>query len=1000
MENNINNFTKVFNKKIDIYKEIDDKDIRLIIGAYKTVYIIDINDLLTYNGNADYISYRNTYTMPHTPWTCQHLNVHHFNDCNLIYPYLDFKSNEEILEETTKIIRNSGIKFINNHIIEKSEYIIKLNKEDNKYYISYYVNNSIIDLIKDNKRTNKINFLTRILNDQKKSELAVNLHMKCVNFFNDNYSLNNGEVLENTNNIDTDVLNSSIKLYNYQINDVKWMKSIENNIDNNTNIISYDKLSSFTTYDSNFIIKEEYSLIPSNDVIHSSTKECFKYYGGNLTSDVGLGKTLICLYHILSSNLESRERYNYFVDFSNSCNYFYKRGSNRGKNCIKKLQNNFYCKEHQSSIFIDKKALVFKNLHDFNPQSFLIHVNSTNNINNSYIKTNSNLILCPSHLCDQWAQEYYSKFKDNKRVLLVVTYDQYINLTLSDILFSDIVIVSYSFLTNKKYTKTKQQDFVFNNFKLQQTHDISDSDTSKISLLNSKDFNCFNLYYWNRIICDEAHELNLNNYENDQLTNIISSFKSKYKWNITATPFVNGIYSFINLMSLNSDYLKNHNKPRLYSHNHLNLSVLNLLNLGFESDIINKCKILFRKNTKLSIQNEYAGNILTNKFQMLDFTTQERSIYDSYLRGLRTKYSDFLIKLCCHPELNNETKELIKNCKTFTEIQRVILDWNKNQLTIAENRIKILELDIKYSENEINLYNLKSDLEKENSLDTLEDLKLKLSSYKRSLSIAKKNYENTHRTWSYLKQSLEDLENKIELTCPICLDDIESDKIAITSCGHKFCWDCIYQTHQVRFENGNHTNTIKCPSCNNLITNKDIYLLNENNQRTNNIDDLDNIIQNVRSTKIGNIIHFLKTSIQKDDKIILFSQWDEMLHKVGNIISKYNINPLYCNGSVYNRKKVINKFCTDPLSNLIMLSSKNCASGINLTIANKIIFLEPIYGAQEYRYNIESQAIGRCDRISQTRPIEIHYFIIKDTIEEDIINNFINDSEMEKFMLT
>jgi SNF2 family DNA or RNA helicase len=178
------------------------------------------------------------------------------------------------------------------------------------------------------------------------------------------------------------------------------------------------------------------------------------------------------------------------------------------------------------------------------------------------------------------------------------------------------------------------------------------------------------------------------------------------------------------------------------------------------------------------------------------------------------------------------------------------------------------------------------------------------------------------------------------------------------------------------------------------MSNKDIYLLNNIENENILYSELNDIIENVKSTKIGNIIHFLKTSINKQDKVILFSQWDELLHKVGNIIEKYNITPLYCNGTVYKRKKAINQFCRDSSYNLIMLSSKNCASGINLTIANKIIFLEPIYGTQDYRYNIESQAIGRCDRISQTRPIEIYHFIIKDTIEEDIINNLIDDSQM------
>ena len=61
------------------------------------------------------------------------------------------------------------------------------------------------------------------------------------------------------------------------------------------------------------------------------------------------------------------------------------------------------------------------------------------------------------------------------------------------------------------------------------------------------------------------------------------------------------------------------------------------------------------------------------------------------------------------------------------------------------------------------------------------------------------------------------------------------------------------------------------------------------------IPDLEKIIERVRSTKIGNIIYYLKNSIEKDDKVILFSQWDEMLHKVGDLLKDTGINIVYCN---------------------------------------------------------------------------------------------------------
>lgn len=985
-------FTKVYNKEIILNKSIDDKNIRLIRGTYRTLYIVDINDLSDIDKNNEYLRSFNT---DHTMWSCPFLNFCHVNQ-NLIYPYLEMKTTDELVKETIKIISCNSIKYTNINIIKESHFFVKVNTTEinnkKRYYITYYINNDILNLIKNDKRTNKRDLLTRMLILQKRIDLMNDINTELEKFSNPINSKINIDTLPTNvdngrENIHNKILKDSVKLYNYQKQDVQWMKNIEDEIDNNRNIIFYNNSSLYYVLNNNFLIYNS-TLFPNNNTTNEicQNKISFTYYGGNLISEVGLGKTIIALYHIFSSDLEKRIYYNSFIDFSNYCNYFYKRGKNKGKNCNKlKLTNNFYCKEHKSSIFIEKRSIIFKNLDVFDPESFIINIDSFH-----FIKTNSNLILCPNHLCDQWVQEYYTKFVDNHRILLIVTHDQYTNLTLADILFSDIVIVSYNFLLNKNYVINKPNDFVINNFNLKSGNSVD----YKVKLLNSKIFNCFNLFYWNRIICDEAHEINSNGLNNNKLSNIINGFSSKYKWNITATPFANGINGFINLMSYTSEYV---NKSSILEYNNYNdLHVSSLLGLGFQSDtigtidIINKCKKLFRKNTKLSIQDEYAGNILINHIKSLDFTIQERSLYNSYLTGTKTKYSDFLIKLCCHPELNHETKQLVKNCKTFTEIQKVILDWNKNQLDTEKNKINIFESDIIYYQNELNKYNNLHNNNDNTELELIETFRLKLATLKRNLTITKKKHDEIFRTWTYLKKSVDELQlDNICITCPICLDDIESNNIVITKCGHKFCWDCIYQTHKIR---GN--NTIKCPSCNNVMTTKDIYLLN--NIKNENIiySELNDIIQNVKSTKIGNIIHFLKTSINKEDKVILFSQWDELLHKVGDIIEKYDIIPLYCNGTVYKRKRAINKFCKDSSYNLIMLSSKNCASGINLTIANKIIFLEPIYGTQEYRYNIESQAIGRCDRLSQTRPIQIYHFIIKDTIEEDIINNLIDDSQI------
>ena len=74
---------------------------------------------------------------------------------------------------------------------------------------------------------------------------------------------------------------------------------------------------------------------------------------------------------------------------------------------------------------------------------------------------------------------------------------------------------------------------------------------------------------------------------------------------------------------------------------------------------------------------------------------------------------------------------------------------------------------------------------------------------------------------------------------------------------------------------------------------------------------------------------------------------------------------------------------------VILLSSDSCSSGSNLTEANHVILLDAVGGNVENARAVEEQAIGRAKRLGQTRIVNVHRFVIKDTIEEDYYNKLI-----------
>lgn len=212
--------------------------------------------------------------------------------------------------------------------------------------------------------------------------------------------------------------------------------------------------------------------------------------------------------------------------------------------------------------------------------------------------------------------------------------------------------------------------------------------------------------------------------------------------------------------------------------------------------------------------------------------------------------------------------------------------------------------------------------------------------------------------------------------CGICLDTIKENDMGITKCGHIYCYDCLKQWS---------TTQSSCPYCRKKLLQSDIYMLSyEKKKKIVSADEKkkDDLINEI-GTKLANLIHYLK---QHDKHTILFSQWDDLLKKIGKILNENGVKNVFCKGNVFQRDKAVREFNEDDKIKVIMLSSESAASGTNLTKATQIILVDPVYGDYKYRKDTENQAIGRAHRLGQAHTLKVIRLIIRDTIEEKIYN--------------
>jgi SNF2 family DNA or RNA helicase len=315
--------------------------------------------------------------------------------------------------------------------------------------------------------------------------------------------------------------------------------------------------------------------------------------------------------------------------------------------------------------------------------------------------------------------------------------------------------------------------------------------------------------------------------------------------------------------------------------------------------------------------------------------------------------------------------------------------------------------------NDANVANIVQQIHKllnNNPSVTLNTMKENLHTLNSKLEEATKQYEGKRSTSEFFTNMMDKI-NKItekqknkkddddideEEMCSICLNPITGEDVGVTKCGHMYCFQCIKEMIQ---------SNPKCPQCMKPTKQNEIYMISfedlSRKEQTKEIKDKLSLINKV-GTKLANLIFYIKNS---KEKCIVFSQWDDLLKKVGDTLDTYGIQNVFCRGNVWSRDKAIRDFTTKENIRVIMLSSASAAAGTNLTAATKVILLEPISGTYEFRKNTERQAIGRAHRTGQLAQVSVVRFIIKDTVEEEIFNENIKEdakfkNDIEVQMLT
>jgi SNF2 family DNA or RNA helicase len=133
------------------------------------------------------------------------------------------------------------------------------------------------------------------------------------------------------------------------------------------------------------------------------------------------------------------------------------------------------------------------------------------------------------------------------------------------------------------------------------------------------------------------------------------------------------------------------------------------------------------------------------------------------------------------------------------------------------------------------------------------------------------------------------------------------------------------------------------------------------------------------SGKFELLKELLTEAIDSGHKIVIYSQYVEMVHIIERYLKSINVGHVILTGQSRKRGEIISKFQTDESIKVFVGSLLAGGIGIDLTAASVVIHYDRWWNASK-----ENQATDRVHRIGQNKNVQVFKLVTKGTLEEKI----------------
>jgi SNF2 family DNA or RNA helicase len=134
------------------------------------------------------------------------------------------------------------------------------------------------------------------------------------------------------------------------------------------------------------------------------------------------------------------------------------------------------------------------------------------------------------------------------------------------------------------------------------------------------------------------------------------------------------------------------------------------------------------------------------------------------------------------------------------------------------------------------------------------------------------------------------------------------------------------------------------------------------------------------SAKLGRLVEIVEEAASNGRKVVVFSYFRDVLETISSVLGAIAMGPLTGSTPPIHRQTMVDQFTARRDPAVLVSQIQAGGVGLNIQAASVVILAEP-----QWKPTTEDQAIARCHRMGQVRPVDVHRLLAEDTVDQRML---------------